>query len=130
MADELYAFLARISKRCPARGESQPSSDNSTPLNHRCIACGWHGTDLEVLHPLVGGWTAEHTRARTFHLCRAAQDFAQTFKQANPAELEAELAKLHADCPKRLVVRSVGVVYVCNCPCHAETAKTAKAGQQ
>lgn len=126
----LRGLIERFSKRCPKCGESRLTSDNSTPLNHRCLSCGWKGTDLEVLLPPKGGWTEQHRRTRTLHACRQAAEFARTFGHAADKEkLEAELALIHADCPGRITVHVVGVVITCDCPCHAQ-AKTKAASAE
>jgi uncharacterized protein (DUF983 family) len=46
---EVNDLLDRLSKRCPQCKSTRISSDNSTPLNHACLACGKKFKDNEAL---------------------------------------------------------------------------------
>ena len=48
----LHELLDKYGKRCPRCGSGQVSSDNSTPLNHKCLDCKLVFTDAEAV---VGG---------------------------------------------------------------------------
>lgn len=42
-------LLDKYGKFCPKCGSGEVSSDNSTPLNHRCLDCGHKFVDAEAI---------------------------------------------------------------------------------
>lgn len=49
--EAFVVLMERRGKKCPRCHSWRLSSDNSMPLRHRCLDCGWRGMDNEVVRP-------------------------------------------------------------------------------
>jgi len=46
---QMEDFLRKYGKRCPKCESAQITSDNSSPLQHRCLDCGHSFPDADAL---------------------------------------------------------------------------------